>query len=200
MGAPVPVLAGERTASALPRDLSASVRESASRGSGGRRPRLPSRGPRAGRREKVRGMREASRHGADLAYSASVAGALAATGVHLEGTQTIGDSTATPRRRPALDREGPSTVLLALRLPGVVALVYSSLTSGHVQVGANHQVPGGTWSHSTCCFQSWAVSPSPPRSAWVFTLLLPPAFCFLPSAFRFTSHVPPPGISSERAK
>jgi hypothetical protein len=97
-------------------------------------------------------MRNASQPGADLAYSNSVAGALAATGVHLEGTQTIGDSTATPRRRPALDREGPSTVLLALRFPGVVALVYSSLTSGHVQVGADHQVPGGNWSHLTCCF------------------------------------------------
>ena len=70
-----------------------------------------------------------------------------ATVVHLEGTQTIGDSTATPHRRPALDREGPSTVLLALRFPGVVARVYPLLTSGHVQVAADHQVLGGNWSH-----------------------------------------------------
>ena len=72
MSSPPPVPAGERTASVLPRDLPACGSESAWRGSGERRALRPWRSPRAGLRQEIgRAMWNASRHGADRAYSTS---------------------------------------------------------------------------------------------------------------------------------
>lgn len=135
-------------------------RESASWGSGGRMALPPERWPGAGLRQKVRARRNASGHGADLAYSKSVAlpagrgtwghphrprpAHRRATAVHLEGTHTIADSTSAPRRRPALDREGPSTVVRTLRSPDVPAPVCLHRITGQREAGAHHQVPDET--------------------------------------------------------
>jgi hypothetical protein len=72
--------------------------------------------------------------------------------VHQEGTQPIGNSTATPHRRPAFDREGPSTVLLALGFPNVLVLVYPDLAPGHAHGDAHHLFPDETSPCSTWRF------------------------------------------------
>jgi hypothetical protein len=57
------------------------------------------------------------------------------------GCISIGNSAATPRRRPALDREDPLTVLLVPRFAGVPVIVCLQLATGHSEAGADHQDP-----------------------------------------------------------
>jgi len=144
MSPPPPVPTGERTASALPRDLPASVSESAV---SGERRALPPRGA----QEPACDNKKCVPCGMPLDAGRiwPIVGAWPAHWrarvVHPEGTYTIGHSTATPRRRPAFDREGPSTVFLALRSASVTVPVSLQLATDHSEAAAGHPFSVGNW-------------------------------------------------------